>query len=93
MPNVPTITEADILAKVLGRKRSKLAPQAALSILEMRFDKESTRRIRRLLQKNNKGTITPAERVTLERYLRVGQLLDLLQANAKLSLQKRPSKP
>ncbi len=43
--HVPTITEADILAKVVGRKRSKLSPQAALSILEMRFDKESTRRI------------------------------------------------
>ena len=48
----------------------------------------TTKRIRQLLQKNNRGTISAAERLTLEKYLRVGQLLDLLHAKAKLSLHQ-----
>jgi hypothetical protein len=43
--------------------------------------------MRGLLQKNNRGTITGEERVVLERYLRVGRFLDLLQAKARVSLQ------
>jgi len=61
--------------------------EAARAILCLRFDRDSTKRVRQLLRKNNRGTITAEERVELERYLRVGQLLDLLQAKAHLRLQ------
>jgi len=89
----PTITEADILAKVVVPDRGDLAPEVAHSLLKLQFDKDATRNIRRLLQKNNRGTISSDDRVTLEKYLRVGQMLDLLQAKARLSLQKRHRKP
>jgi hypothetical protein len=64
-----------------------LSADAAKSLLQLAFSKNATRRIRQLLQKNNKGTISAAERITLDRYLRVGQFLDLLQAKARLSLR------
>jgi hypothetical protein len=57
-------------------------------LLELKFRAAATRRVRRLLEKNNRGTITAQERVMLEKYLRVGQFLDLLHAKAKLSLQQ-----
>jgi hypothetical protein len=88
MASQTTISEADILNQVVGPKKADLSPEAARSFLGFRFDSVTTRRIRQLLQKNNRGTISAAERLTLEKYLRVGQLLDLLHAKAKLSLQK-----
>jgi hypothetical protein len=81
-----TITEADILAEVVGPASAGLSLEAARSLLDFKFGAATVRRIRRLLQKNNRGTITARERALLEKYLRVGQLLDLLHAKAKLCL-------
>lgn len=87
MASQASISEADILTKVVGPKKADLSPEAARSFLGLRFDSATTKRIRQLLRKNNRGTISSPERLTLEKYLRVGQLLDLLHAKAKLSLQ------
>ena len=85
--NASTISEADILAEVVGPAKPGLSPEVARSMLDLKFDAAVTKRIRRLLQKNNRGTIAAPERIMLEKYLRVGQFLDLLHAKAKLSLQ------
>jgi hypothetical protein len=84
----PTITEADILDEVVAPDQPGLSPDVARSILELKFSKRATRRIRQLLRRNNLGTISAQERVTLEKYLRVGQFLDIWQAKAKLSLKQ-----
>jgi hypothetical protein len=87
MNSTAAITEADILAEVVAPDKAGLSPEAARAILGLKFGKEATKEMRRLLQKNNRGTITAVERVALERYLRVGRFLDLLRAKARLSLQ------
>jgi hypothetical protein len=87
MHKTPTITEADILAEIIGPDHADLNPQAARSLLELKVGKDSEKRIRQLLKKNNRGTITADERATLEKYLRVGRFLDLLQTKARLSLK------
>jgi hypothetical protein len=87
MQKTPTITEADILAEIIGPDHADLSPQAARSLLQLKFGKVSKNRIQQLLKKNNRGTITADERATLEKYLRVGRFLDLLQTKARLSLQ------
>ena len=88
MASRPTISEADILTKVVDPKKADLTPEAAKSFLGLRFDSATTRRIRRLLQRNNRGTISAADRIVLDKYLRVGQLIDLLHAKAKVSLRR-----
>jgi hypothetical protein len=88
MPNTPTITEADILEGLVAPDLSNLSAEAARSLLSFKFTKQATQCIRQLLRKNNLGTITATERVTLERFLRVGQFLDLVQAKARRSLQQ-----
>lgn len=88
MAHTTTVSEADILAKVVAPKKAGLSAEAARTFLDFKFDAVTTKRIRRLLQKNNRGTISAAERVTLENFLRVGQFIDLLHAKAKLSLQQ-----
>jgi hypothetical protein len=64
-----------------------LSEELARSILGMRFTDEAQATIRSLLDKNNQGRLTELERDALQRYLRVGQFIDLLQAKARLSLQ------
>lgn len=86
-----TISEADILAKVVRPAKAGLSPEVARSLLDLKFDGATVKRIRRLLQKNNSGTIAARERILLEKYLRVGQFLDLLHAKAKLSLEQAAS--
>jgi hypothetical protein len=84
-------TEADILEEVIAPERANLSPEAARSLLKLTFDRPTKSYIRELLQRNNRGTITADDRIALEKYLRVGQLIDLLHAKAKLSLNQSPS--
>ncbi|MGB9624682.1 MAG: hypothetical protein ACPMAQ_07445 [Phycisphaerae bacterium] len=80
------LTEAEILAEVIQPDRGDISPTVACEILGLRFRTETTLRIRELLASNNAGTITPGERSDLEKYLRVSQFIDLLQAKPRLSL-------
>jgi len=61
--------------------------ELARSILAMRFTDEAQTTVRSLLDKSNQGTLTVQEQAALDRYLRVGQFIDLLQAKARLSIQ------
>lgn len=88
MVRTSTITEADILSEVVSPNRPGISPALALSILELRFSDRARKRIERLLEKNNRGTISDVERSELDKFLRVGQFLDLMQAKATLSLQQ-----
>jgi hypothetical protein len=88
MPNNTTISEADILEDIVGPDQPGLNPEVARFLLKLKFSDKAARHIRRLLQKNNRGAIDAQDRLLLERYLRVGQFLDLLQAKAKLSLNQ-----
>jgi len=83
-----TISDSDILEHVVSKVKGGFDPEAARAILELKFDSDATKRIRRLLQKNNRGTISAEERVTLEKFLRVGKFIDLLHAKARLSLKE-----
>ena len=79
--------ELEILAQVVGPEDPTLRAELARSILNMRFTDEAQSAIRRLLDKGNQGTLSESEQTALDRYLRVGQFIDLLQAKARVSLQ------
>lgn len=93
MASHATITEADILDRIVCPQVADLHPEAARSFLQFTFDRETTQHIRQLLRKNNRGTISTDERLMLEKYLRVGQFLDLLHAKAKLSIRQNGGAP
>ena len=80
------LTEADILTEVVDPKRATLSPELAQELLSLRFNEDATDRMRELLSKKNAGTIMPAEKLTLDNYLRVGEFLDLMQAKARITL-------
>lgn len=85
------ITEAEILEKVVAPAEGNLSPGAARELLALKFDGETTQTIRKLLRQNNRGTISVEDRLALEKFLRVGQLLDLLHAKAHLSIRNQDS--
>lgn len=82
------ISDGEILEHVVSPVTGGLDPDAARAILDLKFDDGATKRIRQLLQKNNRGTISAEERITLEKFLRVGKFIDLLHAKARLSLKE-----
>lgn len=81
-----TLTEADILSEVIEPADATLSESAARALLTLRFSDATAARIRELLQKNNAGTLSAAQQANLEKYIRVGQFLDLVQAKARVSL-------
>ena len=85
MAREPT-TEADILAEIIEPDRPGLTPESARSILALRFNPEGVRRMNELAEKNRQGTLTEGDRALMEKYLRVGTFLNLMQAKARVSL-------
>jgi hypothetical protein len=80
------VTEADILSDVIAPGQAGLDAGAARAILNLGFNHDANGRIRHLLDANNRGVLTEIERTELDKYLRVGQFLDLMQAKARVSL-------
>lgn len=80
------LTEAEILADVLDPQQGDLSAEVAQAVLRWKFGRRATAHINKLAQRNQTGTISAVEREELERYLRVGSFLNVLQAKARLSL-------
>lgn len=79
-------SEADIWAEVISADDGNLSPELARMVLKWKFSRRTQSRITRLAQRNQSGKITDVERIELDRFLRVGTLIDLMQAKARLSL-------
>jgi hypothetical protein len=81
------ITETDILTQMIHPDQPNLPPELARAILDLKFHPPAIERMNTLAEKNRQGTLTEAERGEMEKYLRVGNFLNLLQAKARLSLR------
>jgi len=86
------MSEAEILAEVVEPGKADFPLVLAEAILRLRFNDEAKQRMRELLDKNNRGTITPVEVELMDRYRHIGQLIDLLQAKSRLCLREAASK-
>jgi hypothetical protein len=84
---IPT-TESDILHHLVIPFDEDLDSQAARSLLRIRFDREATKLINQLLRKNQRGVISAEERIVLEKYIRLGKFIDVLQAKARKALKQ-----
>ena len=82
------VTEVDILNDLVAPEKPDLSPESARAVLELRFRQRAIDRMNELAEKNRHGTLAEAERNELERYLRVGNFLNLIQGKARNSLAK-----
>lgn len=79
-------TESEILEQVIEADGASLSLEAAKTLLQFRFQSAAVARMNELAEKNQRGTIAPAELILLERYVRVGNFLNLLHAKAHCAL-------
>jgi hypothetical protein len=63
----------------------------AEAILSLKFSDDDERRMRELMDRNNKGTLTSDELAEMEGFRRVGTLLGILQGRARLLLRNLAS--
>lgn len=77
------MTEADVLDQLVIAEQPGLTSEASRGLLSIRFSPDAIRKMNELAEKNRHGTLSEAERVALERYRRVGQFLNLVQAKAR----------
>lgn len=73
-------TESEILDEIVQSGEPGFRTDVAESLLELKFSDRATQRMRVLLDRNNRGELTPDEETELERFRRVGLLIDLIQA-------------
>jgi hypothetical protein len=78
--SAPAPTEIDILAQAIETLDSPESAQIIKAMGSLRLPVSALDHVDHLLEKNRSGSITPEERAELEKYLRVGNFLDLMRA-------------
>jgi hypothetical protein len=81
-------SEAAIWSRVMEPESNGLSPEAARSLLELRFGKADKARMNHLARKNQEGLLSHKERKELEGYVKVGDVLSLLHMKARKSLNR-----
>jgi hypothetical protein len=84
---IDQVTDSDILAELELPEDGSLSDEAARALLQWRFTERAAARMTALAERNSRGTISEAELDELHRYLRVGALVNLVQAKARKALK------
>jgi hypothetical protein len=85
-------SESEILEQVIEPGCAGMSREAAQALLRFQFNTAAVARMNELAEKNRNGSMAPAERALLERYVRVGNFLNLIHAKARCVLAK-PASP
>jgi hypothetical protein len=86
MPSITTESEMAILRRVVDPGQPFLSVEAAEAILRLDFHADDLMRMNQLAEKNRAGQLTPTDEQELNGYIRVGQILGILQSKARRSL-------
>ena len=82
------ITQETIWSRIIDADQGDLTREAADYFLKLDFRPSDHERIAELSEKANGGTLTSLERAELEEYIRVGDLIALIQSKARRSLKQ-----
>jgi hypothetical protein len=86
MKNSQSVSVLDRLLEPITRC---LTPESARALVELRADPVAQARIAELAEKCNQGEITPKEKQEHETHVRVGNIIAILQAKARLRLRNQ----
>ncbi|HEY2411999.1 MAG TPA: hypothetical protein VGI40_07140 [Pirellulaceae bacterium] len=86
-PAVETFDTA-ILARTIYPTRKSLPPGIAEEILQWDFSPEDKRRMGELSVKANEGELSAQEEEEIDSYIRVGHIVNLMQAKARLAIKQ-----
>lgn len=88
-PSLPPSSDAAILARVIDPQSAGLPSDVAQSMLKWEFDEQDRRRMAELAEKAREGTLSEQEQTEIDGFIRVGNMISLIHAQAKLSLQRQ----
>lgn len=81
-------SEAAIFSRVWEDEKKALSPTVARHVLKLRFSKTDQARMHELAAKNRAGELTAEETDELDNFVKVGDLLALLQSRARQRLRR-----
>lgn len=87
MRTQPSTGDVGLLSRLIHPERADFTPEAASAILKLAFEPEDLKRMHELAVKNQDGALDEGEQRELESYCRVGRLLDMMHAKARLTLK------
>jgi hypothetical protein len=85
-------SEAAIFARLWDAGTRRLSPGLARHVLKLRFSDQDKTRMHELAEKNQAGKLSPAECAELDNYVKVADLLAILQSKARKRLKQVTSK-
>ncbi len=91
MSQAATLTEMDILSDAIAPNEGDLTPSVAETMLQWKFSDRAIVKMNELASKNREGKLSLEEQRELDNFMRVGSLINLVQAKARLSLKHRHS--
>lgn len=80
--------EAAIWARLMRGPGDDLSPEAAEYLLSIRLSEPDASRLRELADRSESGTLTDEEKIELDSYLHVGNLLAVMQSRARLARER-----
>jgi hypothetical protein len=84
------VSEAAIFARLWETREGGLTPELARHVLKLRFSDNDIARMHELAARNQQGELSPAETDELDNFVRVGDLLAILQSKARKLLKSCP---
>ena len=81
-----SVSEMEILRRVVGPEEPYFSADAAREILRLDFSESDRRRMNQLAARNRCGKLIEAEEDELNNYIRVGQTLGILQSKTRRTL-------
>ena len=84
-------SEAAIFSRVWADEGHPLPAALARHVVKLGFSAEDQERMHELAAKNQAGELSPEEADEFDNFVRVGDLLAILQSKARQSLRKSPA--
>jgi hypothetical protein len=87
--DIAAVDEKAILSRVLDAGEATLSPEAAHSLLALKFKDEDRVRMKELSDKAREGKLTSAEQDEINSYEKAGHIVSLLKSKARLALRNQ----
>jgi hypothetical protein len=89
MPITAETIEAEIFCRVFASRKDSLPPEVANYLLSLRFSDDDLSRMHELAQKNREVELSDEEARELDAFILTGDVLALLQSQARKTLDSR----
>jgi hypothetical protein len=76
------------LLRTFAQHLNAMGPEAAKQILEMKFTRSELSQIRRLQEAWSDGRLSPPQKLELDSYVQMGNLLTLMHSKARQALKR-----